>query len=138
MSLYSPAILSGLGSTVMLPDMRIDGSPAGQILKLLQQQGALSIKEIETALGVTTTAVRQQLTTLMAEELVTAVTVRATRGRPHAVYSLSEKGQAFFARGYEALALVLLEEMLKLTERDNTQRLLQRVSARLGAQFAEQ
>jgi DeoR family transcriptional regulator, suf operon transcriptional repressor len=117
---------------------QLDRSPAGQILKLLQQQGALSIKEIETALGVTTTAVRQQLTTLMAEELVTAVTVREKRGRPHAVYSLSEKGQEFFARGYEALALVLLEEMLKLTERDNTQRLLQRVSARLGAQFAEQ
>jgi predicted ArsR family transcriptional regulator len=54
------------------------------------------------------------------------------------MYSLSEKGQAFFARGYEDLALVLLEEVLQLTEPDNAQRLLQRVSARLGAQYAEQ
>src|SRR5262247_808689 len=125
MSLYSLAILSGLGSTVMLPDMRIDRSPAGQILKLLQQQGALSIKEIETALGVTTTAVRQQLTTLMVEGLVTATTVREKRGRPHAMYSLSEKGQAFFARGYEDLALVLLEEVLGLREPESAQWLLQ-------------
>jgi predicted ArsR family transcriptional regulator len=42
-------------------DMQIDKSPAGQILKLLQQRGTLSIKDIEAALGVTATAVRQQL-----------------------------------------------------------------------------
>ena len=89
----------------MLPDMRIDGSPAGQILKLLQQQGPLSIKEIEAALGVTTTAVRQQLVTLMTTGMVTAETVREKRGRPHAVYRLTEKGQALFAHGYEELAL---------------------------------
>ena len=119
-------------------DTQIDRSPAGQILKLLQQQGTLSIKEIETALGVTTTAVRQQLTTLMVEGLVTATTVREKRGRPHAMYTLSEKGQAFFARGYEDLALVLLEEVLERQEPESAQWLLQRVSARLGAQYAEQ
>jgi predicted ArsR family transcriptional regulator len=118
-------------------DTQHDRSPAGQILKLLQQR-ALSIKEIETLLGVTTTAVRQQLTALMAEGLVAVTTVREKRGRPHAIYSLSEKGQAFFARGYEDLALVLLEEMLQLTEPEQTPRLLQRVSTRLGAQYAEQ
>jgi len=122
----------------MYYDTQIDRSPAGQILKLLQQQGALSIKDIETALGVTTTAVRQQLTTLMIEGLVTAATVREKRGRPHAMYSLSAKGQAFFARGYEDLALVLLEEVLALREPESAQRLLQRISVRLGAQYAEQ
>ena len=48
-------------------DMQLDKSPAGQILKLLQQQGSLAIKDIEAALGVTKTAVRQQLTVLQAE-----------------------------------------------------------------------
>ena len=48
----------------MLPGIRLEQSPAGQILRLLQQHGALSIKAIETALGVTTTAVRQQLMAL--------------------------------------------------------------------------
>lgn len=121
----------------MLSDMRIDRSPAGQILKLLQQQGPLSIKEIEAALGVTTTAVRQQLTTLMTTEMVTAETVREKRGRPHAVYRLAEKGQALFARGYEALALVLLEEVLHLPDTEMVHHMLHRVSARLGRQFAE-
>ena len=121
----------------MLSDMRIDGSPAGQILKLLQQQGPLSIKEIEAALGVTTTAVRQQLTTLITTEMVTAETVREKRGRPHAVYRLAEKGQALFARGYEELALALLEEVLYLPETEHVHQMLHRVSARLGRQFAE-
>jgi predicted ArsR family transcriptional regulator len=122
----------------MLYDTRLNKSPAGQILKLLQQQGALSIKAIETVLGVTTTAVRQQLTALQAEGLVTATTMREKRGRPHAVYSLSDKGQALFARGYADLALVLLEEVLGLTAPESARSLLQRVSARLGAQYAEE
>jgi predicted ArsR family transcriptional regulator len=70
---------------VMHYDMQIDKSPAGQILKLLQQRGTLSIKDIEAALGVTATAVRQQLTSLRAEDLVVSKTVREKRGRPHAV-----------------------------------------------------
>jgi len=117
-------------------DSRLDKSPAGQILRLLQEHGALSIKEIEMALGVTTTAVRQQLMALLAEGVVATETVREKRGRPHAVYSLSDKGQALFARGYEDLALSLLEEVLQLAEPVSGQQLLQRISARLGAQYA--
>jgi predicted ArsR family transcriptional regulator len=122
----------------MLYDPRLDKSPAGQILKLLQQQGTLSIKEIENALGVTTTAVRQQIMALQAEDLVTATTVREKRGRPHAVYSLSKKGQALFAHGYEDLALLLLEEVLGQAKPESTRQLLQRVSTRLGEQYAAQ
>lgn len=121
----------------MLSDIRLDRSPAGQILKLLQQQGPLSIKAIEAALGVTATAVRQQLTVLTTAEVITTETVREKRGRPYAVYRLSEKGQALLARGYEALALALLEEVLHLQDPGTVRQLLQRVSARLGRQFAE-
>lgn len=121
----------------MLYDSRLDKSPAGQILKLLQRQGALSIKEIEVALGVTTNAVRQQITALLAEGFVTATTVREKRGRPHAIYSLTDHGQALFARGYEDLALVLLEEVLGMAKPESARQLLQRVSARLGEQYAE-
>ena len=109
---YTPWHTVWVGEYSYATYMRIDGSPAGQILKLLQQQGPLSIKEIEAALGVTTTAVRQQLVTLMTTGMVTAETVREKRGRPHAVYRLAEKGQELFAHGYEELALALLEEIL--------------------------
>jgi predicted ArsR family transcriptional regulator len=83
---------------------------------------------------------------LLTAEMITAETVREKRGtvrekrgRPHAVYRLSEKGQALLARGYEALALALLEEVLYLQVQDPgmVHQLLHRVSARLGRQFAE-
>ena len=118
-------------------DIQVDTSPAAQILKLLQQRGALTIKDIEAALGVTTTAVRQQLSALQAEGLLSITKVREKRGRPHATYRLSDKGQKLFARGYENLAQVLLEEMLEVAEPERVHQLLQRVSTRLGAQYAE-
>ncbi len=120
----------------MLSDIRLGSSPAGQILRLLQQRGALSIKEMEAALGVTTTAVRQQLMTLMNTGMVTAATVREKRGRPHAAYRLADKGQALFAQGYEELALALLEEVLHLPDTTTVHHMLHRVGARLGQQYA--
>ena len=80
----------------MQHDIQLDKSPAAQILKLLQQYGTLSIKDIESAVGVTSTAVRQQLTTLLGDDLVVSTTVREKRGRPRAVYCLSEKGHLWF------------------------------------------
>jgi DeoR family transcriptional regulator, suf operon transcriptional repressor len=120
---------------VMYDDVQLDKSPAGQILKLLQQHGELRIKDIEVALGVTSTAVRQQLNALVAEELVASTTVREKRGRPHAIYRLSEKGQALFAHGYANLAIVLLEEILEVAGPELAQQLFRRVSTRLGEQY---
>ena len=118
-------------------DIQLGKSPAGQILQLLQEQGALRVKDLEMALGVTATAIRQQLTALQAEELVATTTVREKRGRPHALYRLSDKGQALFAQGYKNLAVVLLEEVLRLEEPDMAHQLLHRVSTRLGREYAE-
>jgi predicted ArsR family transcriptional regulator len=121
----------------MYDDAKVDKSPAGQILKLLQQRGELRIKDIEAALGVTSTAVRQQLNALLAENLVASTTVREKRGRPHAIYRLSDKGQALFARGYANLAIVLLEEILEVAEPELAQQLFRRVSMRLGEQYTD-
>jgi predicted ArsR family transcriptional regulator len=121
----------------MYDDAQVDKSPAGQILKLLQQRGALRIKDIEAALGVTSTAVRQQLNALLAENLIASTMVREKRGRPHAIYRLSDKGQALFARGYANLAIVLLEEILEVAEPELAQQLLRRVSTRLGEQYTD-
>lgn len=120
----------------MLSNMQCDTSPSRKLLKLLQQQGACSLKELVVALGVTRTAIRQQIMTLLAQELVTATLVRARRGRPHRVYRLSEKGRAHVSRLSEGLALVLLEEMLIPSEQIKARQLLQHVSTRLGAWYA--
>ena len=122
----------------MLLDIRRHTSPAGKILQLLQRQGTWSIQDFVAALGVTSTAVRQQLTALLAAGLVTAATVRQRRGRPRVVYSLSAKAQTLRSPGYADLALVLLQEVLELPEPTRAQWRLQRVGARLGRQYAAQ
>ena len=120
----------------MLAALHLDNSPAGKILRLLHQQSACSIKDMTGALGVTRTAVRQPLQSLCAAALVTATVVRQGRGRPHTVYTLSDKGQALFPQLYEELACSMWEDMLTLHASMRQQSVLSRLSARLGAQYA--
>ena len=117
--------------------IHLDNSTSGKILKLLQQQGACGIKELEVALGVTRTAVRQPLTMLVAADMVTTTEARQKRGRPRLLYRLSEKGHSLFPQLSVALAGILLDEMLAQPEPISMRRLLPRLSARLGAQYAE-
>ena len=49
---------------------QLTGSPAGEVLTLLQRKGAATVKELEDALAVTATAVRQQLNVLLAEGFI--------------------------------------------------------------------
>src|SRR5690349_24672388 len=87
-------------------------SPSAAIVRLLQKRGQASIKELELALGVTATAVREQLSHLMAEGVVDSARVRGEVGRPFYVYHLTDKAQEMLPKAYGTLARVLLEEVL--------------------------
>jgi predicted ArsR family transcriptional regulator len=121
---------------------QLDDSPAGKILKLLRQHGACAIKEMVERLGVTQTAVRQQLTALIAQGLVTASSVCDGRGRPPAIYRLSEKGKGLSTRLPDRLALLLLEEVFTQDAADGAsqppQNRLQRLSLGMSHHYAEQ
>jgi DeoR family transcriptional regulator, suf operon transcriptional repressor len=110
--------------------------PASDILGLLQQNGAMSIKQLRTALGVSSlNAVREQLTTLAAAGLVEASTVRQGAGRPAHLYRLTGKAQALFPKGYDVLLRLLLEELEAQQGREQLQVILSGVSARLAEQY---
>lgn len=125
----------------LYPDSPLDDSPAGKILKLLRQHGPCAIKEMVERLGVTQTAVRQQLAALSAQDLVMASSVCDGRGRPPAIYRLSEKGKGLSTRLPDRLALVLLEEVLTLDEVSGASKtpsnLLQRLSWGMSHHYAE-
>ncbi len=110
-------------------------SPTGRILKHLQQFGACSMKEMVSALGVTRTAVRQPLATLMAQGLVTSGLVRDGRGRPPLVYALSDKARKLASPWLENLALVMLEEVLELGTQARGATPSQRLSLQLGQHY---
>lgn len=116
----------------------LQGSPAGNIVEILQRQGPLSIKAIEEQVGVTKTAVRQQLTSLMADGIVTKRLVREGVGRPHYMYVLTEKAREVFACYCDELVLSLYEELLAEVGSARIALLLDRVGSRLATRYDEQ
>lgn len=115
----------------------IESTPAGQIVELLQRRGPMRIKEIENALGVTTTAVRQQLTNLVAEGVVTSQVVREGVGRPSYTYSLTDKARTLFACHCDELTSLLYQELLEEVGAEKVRALLARVSGRLAMQYSD-
>jgi predicted ArsR family transcriptional regulator len=111
-------------------------SPRTTILRVLQSRGSASIKDLEVALGVTATAVREQVAALIAQDIITARRVRGDVGRPFYVYSLTDKAQELFPKDYGELARLLLQEIFEMDGAEKFQHLLDRVGERLAAQYA--
>lgn len=113
----------------------IQDTPAGTVVEILQRYGPLSIKEIEEHMGVTKTAVRQQLTALMAEGLVSTRVVREGVGRPHYVYLLTDKARELFACYCDEVVLLMYEELMAEVGPARVTQMLDRVSRRLAQRY---
>lgn len=117
----------------------LDNSPSGQIIKLLQRNGALGVKELRRELGLSDTAMRQQLGHLMAEGFVIPTTAeRNGVGRPQQRYQLSDKARELFACYCEDLALNLYDELLADQGTVVVRTLLNRVGDKLAGQYRQQ
>ena len=113
-----------------------EGTPAGDILTFIQRNGSATVKELEDVLGVSTTAVREQLTHLTNQELITTNKIRQGPGRPLYRYILTAKAQALFPKGYDVLLNLLLEEIVATDGPDKLALLLNNVGRRLAATSA--
>lgn len=118
---------------------RLDDSSRGQILKLLQRYGAMEIKDLRRELGMSDTAIRQQLHSLAADGLIrTSQGVAQGPGRPSRLYELSDEARHLFAHYSEDLALNLYAELMEEEGPDRVRRLLERVGKRLAEQYQAQ
>jgi predicted ArsR family transcriptional regulator len=118
----------------MMPT-QLNDSPAGQVLTVLQRRGKATVKDLEAALGVTATAVRQQTTNLIAEGYVQQESERNGRGRPRHVYSLTATGRTLFPHHYDEFTNGLLREILISEGPHKVRDLLRRMGRRLAAQY---
>ncbi len=107
-----------------------------QIVEYLQRFGSATIKELEQHLGVTTTAVRQHLSTLQAEGYIQRRAIHDGVGRPHHAYTTTEKTRELFACNCDDLALTLLQEVFALEGKEKTALLLERVGYRLANRYS--
>jgi predicted ArsR family transcriptional regulator len=75
-----------------------------QIMVHLRRRGRLSAPQLADLLGLTTVGVRRHLVLLERDGMVTASTEKPRRGRPTAVYRLTDAGLETFPRHYDEIA----------------------------------
>ena len=101
-------------SSVPTPDedlgTALDRLPATRraTLEALRRQGETTADELAEGLGVTASAIRQQLAGLASEGLVVSRPVPDGPGRPRSMWSLTANGLALFRRAYGQLTTELL------------------------------
>lgn len=108
-----------------------------QILEYLQKHGRGTVKELGQLLGLTSTGIRQHLTVLERDGLVTAHEERGRVGRPTLVYALTEKADSLFPKTYDTLANLLLEELRSREGNEKLHGILQNVARRLADPYRE-
>lgn len=120
-----------------MPETSVVTSDAG-ILDLLRKSGPLSVLRLAELTHVTLTAVRQRLLRLMAQGLVERVVEKQNRGRPSYRYSLTTKGRRQSGTNFVDLALALWQEIREIDDAEVRRGLLQRLSARMAAIYADE
>jgi len=108
-----------------------------QFLERLHQLGGGTVQEICADLGVTATAVRQRLVRLQGLEMVARELVRASRGRPHHVYRVTQAALCELGDNYAELAQILWRELRNIEEPSIRERLVSRVEDALVEQFGK-
>jgi predicted ArsR family transcriptional regulator len=112
------------------------GGTRERILVLLRRHGRLSAPQLADLLELTPVGIRRHLALLERDGLVTARVEKPKRGRPAAVYRLTDAGLETFPRHYDELAL----EALAFVKRHDASLLSQFLAwrnERLAASYAD-
>jgi predicted ArsR family transcriptional regulator len=108
------------------------------LLDLLRKHGPQSVAELQAAMHVTATAVRQRLVRLLARGDIERQAERISRGRPLHRYGLTEKGRRRAGANFADLAMALWQEIREIKDPEVRRGLLQRISRRLATLYAGQ
>lgn len=90
---------------------RANGITRQEILASIKCQGAMTAEELSKELHISQVAVRQHLSALEAEGIITVSVERRGLGRPAHRYTLTKRGDETFPRQYDQLASALLDEL---------------------------
>ncbi|MGA2620720.1 MAG: hypothetical protein ABSF26_24105 [Thermoguttaceae bacterium] len=106
------------------------------LMDLVRVTGPLTVTEIAHAMEVTATAIRQRLTRLMGQSLISREAVRAGRGRPKYRYSLTDNGLRQTGSNLSDLAVALWREFQSLDDKDLRGDMLRRIAQALATGYA--
>jgi predicted ArsR family transcriptional regulator len=109
-----------------------------QILTILKEKGQATVDVLAVSLALTPITVRHHLSILLGEGYLSAQQVRRKVGRPHYVYSLTDKASDLFPQSYHLLTERLLDELKTMVGQEGTQVLLARLADKLAASISPQ
>ncbi|MEN8098042.1 MAG: ArsR family transcriptional regulator [Chloroflexota bacterium] len=98
------------------------------ILRTLLTSSGATVKELAENTQVSPITVRHHLTSLQADNLVEAVAMKRSVGRPHYAYRLTESGLEMFPSRYVALSRRLLQSMATSLSSAEMQQMLDSVA----------
>jgi predicted ArsR family transcriptional regulator len=107
------------------------------ILEYLRRHGEATVRDLGAVLCLTPTGIRQHLTVLERDDLVSSHEIRGHVGRPALVYSLTAKGAALFPSRYDDLSNLLLAEVRAMAGSKGIQSLLMGVARRSAEQYED-
>lgn len=84
-----------------------------RILQLLKMRCSMSVNQLTEALQISSMGIRQHLLILEQEGLVEFHREKKERGRPHHIYSLTDKANSLFPTTYANFAVGLMQEVEK-------------------------
>ena len=124
--------------TAITPTSDLVESSDPSLLDLLNRSGPLGVGEMASAMGVTSTAVRQRLIRLMGQGLVGREATREGRGRPSHRYSLTSKGRREAGNNFADLSIALWTEIRAIKQPEIRAGLIQRIASHLRAMYEPQ
>lgn len=104
-------------------------------LRKLHRRDSATIQDLCEELGVTATAVRQRMGRLVAAGFVARREVHEGRGRPHHVYSVSERGLRELGDNYSELATILWNELRNIPDSHVRRAIFERVQDTLAERY---
>ena len=84
----------------------------------IKRSGGSTVDGLATALGLARMTVRQHLAVLERDGMVVSREERRRTGRPHFLFTLSDRGQELFPKRYDRLADLALQEVAFLDAED--------------------
>jgi len=116
--------------------VRLVDTRSALLAALLENKlGGLTLDQLSTRLGVSRNAVRQHVTALERDGLVTATGMRPGTRRPSRTYGLTDGGAEEFPRRYDLLALSLLEALRDTVPDETTESVLTALVDRVAARW---
>lgn len=95
----------------MAAERKEQGSTRQSILQLLRRNGEMTALELSDQLQIGAVGVRQHLALLERDGMVRISGLRRSVGRPSHLYILTSEAEARFPKGYDRLALEVLDYM---------------------------